>query len=154
MTAQAVEKILVHNNYDRAHLVGILQQVQSELNYLPQEALCQVAEGLGIPVSRVYSVATFYKAFSLTPRGEHQIHVCTGTACHVRGAPLVLGQLERDLEIGGGETTEDLKFSLDTVRCVGCCSLAPVVRIDEDTFGNVTQRQMGRILKKYRKSGD
>ncbi len=150
MTAQAVEKILVTNNYDRAHLVGILQQVQSELNYLPREALCQVAEGLGIPVSRVYSVATFYKAFSLTPRGEHQIHVCTGTACHVRGAPLMLGQLERDLEIGGGETTEDLKFSLDTVRCVGCCSLAPVVRIDEDTFGNVTQRQLGRILKKYR----
>ena len=150
MTAQAVEKILVHNNYDQAHLVGILQQVQSELNYLPQEALCQVAEGLGIPVSRVYSVATFYKAFSLTPRGEHQIHVCTGTACHVRGAPLMLGQLERDLNIGGGETTEDLKFSLDTVRCVGCCSLAPVVRIDEETFGNVTQRQLGRILKKYR----
>jgi NADH:ubiquinone oxidoreductase subunit E len=101
-------------------------------------------------VSRVFSVATFYKAFSLTPRGEHQIHVCTGTACHVRGAPLVLGQLERDLEITGGETTEDLKFSLDTVRCVGCCSLAPVVRIDEDTFGNVTQRQMSRILKKYK----
>ena len=150
MTAEAVNKILIDNNYDPAQLMAILQEVQSVFNYLPEDMLHRVAAQLSIPISRVYSVATFYKAFSLTPRGEHQVHVCTGTACHVRGAPLVLGQLTRDLGVDPGETTEDLGFSLDTVRCVGCCSLAPVVRIDEDTHGKVSQRGISKILKKYR----
>ena len=150
MTTKTVDKILIKNNYDSAHLVAILQQVQSVFNYLPEEAMHKVADQLNLPVSHIYAVATFYKAFSLTPRGDHQVHICTGTACHVRGAPMILGQLQRDLGIGEGETTDDLKFSLDTVRCVGCCSLAPVVRIDEETYGKVTQRQTSKILKKYR----
>ena len=150
MTAEAIQRILASVNYDEAHLVGVLQEVQSEFNYLPEEALELVAEGLSIPVSRVYSVATFYKAFSLVPRGEFMVSVCTGTACHVRGAPLLTGQLERELDIDVGGTTGDLKFSLEEVRCVGCCSLAPVVRIGEDTHGKLTQRQMTRVLKKYR----
>ena len=151
MTTQATDEILIRNNYDQAHLVGILQQLQAEFNYLPEEALQLVAKRLDIPFSRVYAVATFYKTFSLTPRGRHQIQVCTGTACHVRGAPLLLRQLERDLDIQTGGTTPDLEFSLDSVRCLGCCSLAPVVRIDWDTFGKLTQRQASRLLKKYKK---
>jgi len=151
MTTQATDEILIRNNYDQAHLVGILQQLQAEFNYLPEEALQLVANRLGIPFSRVYAVATFYKTFSLTPRGRHQIQVCTGTACHVRGAPLLLRQLERDLDIQTGGTTPDLEFSLDSVRCLGCCSLAPVVRIDVDTFGKLMQRQASRLLKKYKK---
>ena len=151
MTTQATNEILIRNNYDQAHLVGILQQLQAEFNYLPEEALQLVAKRLDIPFSRVYAVATFYKTFSLTPRGRHQIQVCTGTACHVRGAPLLLRQLERDLDIQTGGTTPDLEFSLDSVRCLGCCSLAPVVRIDWDTFGKLTQRQASRLLKKYKK---
>lgn len=151
MTTQATDEILIRNNYDQAHLVGILQQLQVEFNYLPEEALQLVAKRLDIPFSRVYAVATFYKTFSLTPRGRHQIQVCTGTACHVRGAPLLLRQLERDLDIQTGGTTPDLEFSLDSVRCLGCCSLAPVVRIDWDTFGKLTQRQASRLLKKYKK---
>jgi len=127
--------------------------LQVEFNYLPEEALQLVAKRLDIPFSRVYAVATFYKTFSLTPRGRHQIQVCTGTACHVRGAPLLLRQLERDLDIQTGGTTPDLEFSLDSVRCLGCCSLAPVVRIDWDTFGKLTQRQASRLLKKYKKKG-
>jgi len=153
MTTQATDEILIRNNYDQAHLVGILQQLQVEFNYLPEEALQLVAKRLDIPFSRVYAVATFYKTFSLTPRGRHQIQVCTGTACHVRGAPLLLRQLERDLDIQTGGTTPDLEFSLDSVRCLGCCSLAPVVRIDWDTFGKLTQRQASRLLKKYKKKG-
>ncbi len=151
MTTQATDEILIRNNYDQAHLVGILQQLQAEFNYLPEEALQLVAKRLDIPFSRVYAVATFYKTFSLTPRGRYQIQVCTGTACHVRGAPLLLRQLERDLDIQTGGTTPDLEFSLDSVRCLGCCSLAPVVRIDWDTFGKLTQRQASRLLKKYKK---
>jgi len=151
MTTQATDEILIRNNYDQAHLVGILQQLQAEFNYLPEEALQLVAKRLDIPFSRVYAVATFYKTFSLTPRGRHQIQVCTGTACHVRGAPLLLRQLERDLDIQTGGTTPDLEFSFDSVRCLGCCSLAPVVRIDVDTFGKLTQRQASRLLKKYKK---
>ena len=150
VTAQVVDRILASSNYDEAHLVGVLQKVQAEFNYLPEDALAQVARGLSIPISRVYSVATFYKAFSLVPRGKYMVSVCTGTACHVRGAPLITGQLERDLDIEVGGTTKDLMFSLETVRCVGCCSLAPVVRIGEDTHGKLTQRQTSKVLKRYK----
>jgi NADH-quinone oxidoreductase subunit E len=150
-SVQVIDNILTDNNFDRANLVTILQQVQAAFNYLPEPALHQVARRLDMPVAHVYGMATFYKAFSLVPRGKHQIQVCEGTACHVRGAPLLLRQLERELGIEVGATTPDLEFSLDSVRCVGCCSLAPVVRIDGDTYGKLTQKQVGRILKRIRK---
>jgi len=134
---------------DLSQLIGILQDIQSHFNYLPREALVRVSEKLEIPISQVYSVATFFKAFSLKPRGRHQINVCLGTACHVRGGPRILGKLERDLKVEAGGTTEDLRFTLDTVRCLGCCSLGPVVVIDNDTYGRLNQEKVAKLLDQY-----
>ena len=134
---------------DLSQLIGILQDIQSHFNYLPREALVRVSEKLEIPISQVYSVATFFKAFSLKPRGRHQINVCLGTACHVRGGPRILGKLERDLKVEAGGTTEDLRFTLDSVRCLGCCSLGPVVVIDNDTYGRLNQEKVAKLLDQY-----
>ena len=130
-------------------LVPVLQDVQAEYRYLPKEALQQVSHGLDVPVSQVYSVATFFKAFSLEPRGRHQINVCLGTACHVRGAVKVLEKLERELGISRGETTPDLKFSLETVNCVGACALGPMVIVDEDYHGEMNTDKVESVLKGY-----
>jgi NADH:ubiquinone oxidoreductase subunit E len=126
-----------------------LQDIQAEYNYLPREVLNQISQELQMPLSQVLRVATFYAAFSLKPRGRHLINVCLGTACHVRGGGRILEKLERELGIKSGEASSDLKFSLETVRCIGCCSLAPVIRIDEDTHGRLRQDKIPRILKKY-----
>lgn len=134
---------------DLSQLIGILQDIQSHFNYLPREALVRVSEKLEIPISQVYSVATFFKAFSLKPRGRHHINVCLGTACHVRGGPRILGKLERDLKVEAGGTTEDLRFTLDSVRCLGCCSLGPVVVIDNDTYGRLNQERVAKLLDQY-----
>lgn len=128
-------------------LVSILQDVQREYNYLPREALMKVTRDLNVPVSRVYSVATFFKAFSLVPRGRHLVSVCLGTACHVRGAVKVLEKIERELEIDSGETTKDLKFTLETVNCVGACALGPVVKVNEEYHGDMTAERVDSILK-------
>ncbi len=134
---------------DLSQLIGILQDIQSHFNYLPREALVRVSERLEIPISQVYSVATFFKAFSLKPRGRHQINVCLGTACHVRGGPRILGKLERDLKVEAGGTTEDLRFTLESVRCLGCCSLGPVVVIDNDTYGRLNQERVAKLIDQY-----
>lgn len=130
-------------------LVSILQDVQREYNYLPREALMKVTRDLNVPVSRVYSVATFFKAFSLVPRGRHLVSVCLGTACHVRGAVKVLEKIERELEIDSGETTKNLKFTLETVNCVGACALGPVVKVNEEYHGDMTAEKVDSILKDY-----
>jgi len=130
-------------------LIPILQDIQAQFYYLPKEALIQVSEAMDIPLSRIYSVATFFKAFSLEPRGRHMVSVCLGTACHVRGAPKVLEQIERNLKIRGGETTSDFKFTLETVNCMGCCALGPVVRIDGKYFGEINAGKVDSILNKY-----
>ncbi|MFQ5907187.1 MAG: NAD(P)H-dependent oxidoreductase subunit E [bacterium] len=130
--------------------IPILQEVNLEFNYLPEEALVYVAERLETPVSRLYEIATFFNAFSLEPRGKYTISICLGTACHVQGGGRILEKVERDLNVKAGETTEDLNFSLETVRCLGCCGLAPVVTIGDDLYGKVTQAQIPKILKKYR----
>ncbi len=127
-----VDRILADHRGERGPVVAILQDLNIEFGYLPKQALRYVAERLDIPVSRVYHVATFYKAFSLTPRGEHVIKVCMGTACHVRGAPRVLEALENRLEIRSGQTTKDRKFTLETVNCLGACAMGPVVVIDDE----------------------
>jgi NADH-quinone oxidoreductase subunit E len=116
---------------------------------LPKEALVQVSDTMGIPSSQVYSVATFFKAFSLKPRGKYLINVCLGTACHVRGAARVLDQIERTLAINPGETTEDLKFTLETVNCMGCCALGPVVKIDDQYFGEMGPEKVNPLLARY-----
>lgn len=134
---------------DKGQLISILQDIQTEFLYLPKEALVQVSETMGIPLSRVYSVATFFKAFSLKPRGKHLINVCLGTACHVRGAARVLDKLERSLGIRSGETTEDCKFTLETVNCMGCCALGPVVKIDGQYFGEMGPEKVNPLLARY-----
>jgi len=142
-----VGQVLQKYKYDKSLLVGILQDIQAEAGYLPKEVLEETSQGLGVPLSRVYSVATFFKAFSLKPRGRHLINVCMGTACHVRGAVKVLEQIEKELAVKTGETTPDLKFTLETVNCVGACALGPMVIIGEDYHGEMTPEAIGTMLK-------
>ena len=129
-------------------LMAVLEEIQTQYRYLPQDAMILVSERLGLPLSQVYSVATFYHAFSLVPRGEHTIHVCTGTACHVRGAVQVLNRLQTRLGVGPGGTTADRQFTLETVNCLGCCALGPVVVLDGDYQGRMTPRMVDRLLKR------
>jgi NADH-quinone oxidoreductase subunit E len=148
-----IESILERYPKDRESIMPILQDIQLEFNYLPRQALILVAGRLELPLSAVYRIATFYNAFSLKPRGKHMVTVCLGTACHVKGGPRILESLERLLSIGEGGTTDDMLFSLESVRCIGCCGLAPVITIGEDLYGKVTQAQLPKILKKYRDGG-
>lgn len=146
---EKVGRIIRHYQNESNMLVSILQDVQREYNYLPREALMKVTRDLNVPVSRVYSVATFFKAFSLKPRGRHLVSVCLGTACHVRGAIKVLEKIERELEIKSGETTGDLRFTLETVNCVGACALGPVVKVNEEYHGEMTSDKVDSVLASY-----
>jgi NADH-quinone oxidoreductase subunit E len=130
-------------------LTNILQNIQDEYNYLPPQAMERVAEKMGLPLSQVLHVATFYKAFSLEPRGEHLITVCLGTACHVRGGARLVEQAERLLKIRAGGTTPDLQFTLETVNCVGSCALGPVMIVDGEYYGKMASSKVERVLKKY-----
>ena len=132
-----------------SELIQILLDIQKELHWLPREALEKVAEKLKVPLSRVQHVATFYKAFSLVPKGRHEINICMGTACHVRGAPRVLDVVEKAIGIRPGETDRDMKFSLDTVNCLGCCALGPVMEIDDQQLGKLAPAKAAELLKKY-----
>ncbi len=144
-----VKEILDNYQCDRSQLISILQDIQAEYRYLPREALTQVAASMEIPMTQVYSVATFFRSFSLTPRGKHTVHVCTGTACHVRGAMRVLEEMERDLGVKKGKTTKDLQFTLETVNCVGACALGPITIIDGEYNGQMQPDKVKTILKKY-----
>ena len=127
-------------------LIAILQKVQEELSYLPEDAMTAIAKVTGLPESRVYAVASFYAQFRFTPRGKHTIMVCRGTACHVRGAEKILDETERHLGIEEGQTTEDLEYTLETVACIGCCALAPCVMIDEDVEAKLTPKKVAEII--------
>jgi len=144
-----VAQILKNYQHDQGMLVSILQDIQAADNYLSREALQQVSQGLDIPQSRVYSVATFFKAFSLQPRGRHVINICLGTACHVRGAGRVLDRLEQELGIKNGETSPDLKYTLETVNCLGACALGPIVVIDGEYSGEMTADKVKPLLKRF-----
>ena len=146
---EKVGSILDNYHRDKGMLISILQDIQAEFSYLPREALMQVSQGLEVPLSRVYSVATFFKAFSLTPRGRHLINVCLGTACHVRGAVRIMEGIERELGIKVGETTENLRFSLETVNCVGACALGPIVIIDGEYSGQMKTDKVKPLLEDY-----
>jgi NADH-quinone oxidoreductase subunit E len=152
MEAATIEAILDRHERAPSAIIAVLQDVQDEVNYLPEGALCYVAERLDIPASKVYSLATFYRAFSLKPRGKHLIHVCTGTACHVRGAVKIIDALEREIGIRAGETDEQLEFTLETVNCLGACALGPVVVIDGEYHGQMTGAKAGRQVRKLQKS--
>lgn len=145
-----IKRILSRNGNDSAMLVSILQDTQSEFGYLSREAITEVGKQLDIPLTQVYSVATFFKAFSLIPKGKHQIHVCLGTACHVRGADKILDTVERELGIKPGESDKDLNFSLDTVNCVGACALGPIVIIDGKYSGEMKIEAVKPLLDSYK----
>jgi NADH-quinone oxidoreductase subunit E len=147
--ASKVEAIIKKYEGDKGQLVSILQDIQTEYHYLPKQALDEVITLLGVPASQVYSVATFFKAFSLTPRGRHLIKVCLGTACHVRGAAKVVEKMELDLGVKRTETTPDLKYTLETVNCVGCCALGPMVMVDEKYHGQISSDKVSPLLAKY-----
>ncbi|OEF98722.1 NADH-quinone oxidoreductase subunit NuoE [Desulfuribacillus alkaliarsenatis] len=141
--------IEAHRNNPGA-LIIVLQKAQSVVGYLPKEIIKQIATGMNLSESKVYGVATFYSQFHLTPRGENIIRVCMGTACHVRGAVTILEKLQEQLHIKSGETSKDLKFTLETVACIGACGLAPVITINDDTYGKLKPSQLKDIINKYR----
>ena len=146
---EKVGQILKCYRNESGMLVSILQDVQKEYNYLPRETLIQVSRGLDVPLTRVYSMATFFKSFNLEPRGRHIINVCLGTACHVRGGVKVLEKIERELGIQQGGTTADLQYTLETVNCVGACALGPVVKINEEYHGEMTINKVESVLASY-----
>lgn len=133
-------------------VIQVMQDIQNEYRYLPKEALVYLAEHTGVPLSQVYHVATFYTAFSLKPKGKHIVTVCMGTACHVRGSPKVLDQIERALGIKAGETSADMEFSLETVNCVGSCAIGPIVIVDGKYHGKQTPKTIEKLLKDYKKT--
>jgi NADH-quinone oxidoreductase subunit E len=143
---EALDSILERHPAEPGALVELLQDVQKQLHYLPRPALEAAARHVGVPRAKVFSVATFYKTFSLNPRGEHLVRVCTGTACHVRGAALVVDELEKQLEVAPGETTPDMKYTLEVVNCVGACALAPVVMVNEDVHATVKPSAVADVL--------
>jgi len=150
MDTQAISKIL--NKHDKQHggLISILEDIQAKYSYLPEDALELVAEKTGRSLVDIYGVATFYKSFSLKPRGKHLISVCLGTACHVRGGKKVAEEIQNQLKIKSGETTADRQFTLETVNCLGACALGPVVVVDGHYFSNVTKSKVYDILEKAR----
>jgi len=147
MATQEVNQILKHYGNDPTDIIAILQDVQHAYRYLPKDVMETLAAKLDIPLSRIYHLATFFRAFSLEPRGKHELQVCLGTACHVRGAPRILEAIERGLKIRAGETTPDLQYTLETVNCVGACALGPVVVVDGQSKGKLTPQRAERLLK-------
>ena len=145
-------KIIEQYRGQKGILVPILQEINSTYNYLPENVLRYVSAELDIPLALIYRAATFYKAFSLKPVGKHKITVCSGTTCHVKGAPRIVDTLERELGIKPGETTEDMNFTLETVNCLGCCGLAPVMTVGEDLYGKVTQAKLPTIIEQCREA--
>ena len=149
MDTDRIDQIIDKHQCEASSLIQVLLELQSEHHWLPKEALERVSERLQVPLARIQHIATFYKAFSLVPRGRHEVHICMGTACHVRGAPRVLDTVQDLTGIKPGETDLDLKFSLETVNCLGCCALGPVVAIDGKTHGKVAPTETADLLKDY-----
>ena len=148
---ERIKSLIAKYNNQKHALISILQDIQAEYHYLPKEALEIASKTLNIPLIDIIGVATFYRSFSLKPKGKHQIVVCMGTACHVRGAPKILEEFERKLNIPCGETTPDGEFSLESVACLGCCAIGPVVVVDGNYPAQTTIRKIDSILKKYQK---
>lgn len=147
MKGVQLEKILKTHDYQKANVLAILQDIQASEKYLPRKTLEEVAQKLQIPVTQLYYLATFYRTFSLTPRGRHLVTVCTGTACHVKGAASILNTLEREFKVQPGETTGDKEYTLETVNCLGSCALAPLVVIDNHYHGRMLGTTVLLLLK-------
>ena len=150
MKAEPIVRIVEKHNNDRGGLISTLEDIQSKYGYLPEDALRIVAKRTGHSLVDLFGVATFYRSFSLKPKGRHLISVCLGTACHVRGAPIIAGEFERQLGISAGETTSDNEFTLETVNCLGACALGPMVVVDAHYYSNVNTRKVKQILKRAR----
>jgi len=149
MDKDRIDQIIDKHHREPSSLIQILLEIQAENHWLPKEALERIAERLQVPMTRIRHIATFYKAFSLVPKGRHEIHICMGTACHVRGASRVLDSVQSLTGIKPGETDVDLKFSLETVNCLGCCALGPVIDIDGKTHGKMSPAGTAGVLKNY-----
>lgn len=149
MDITKVDQIIDKHNSEASSLIQVLLEIQSENRWLPRQALERISDRLAVPLSRIQHIATFYKAFSLIPKGRHEIHICMGTACHVRGAQNVLKAVETYVGIKPGETDLDLKFSLETVNCLGCCALGPVMEVDGKIHGKLSPPETTDALKKY-----
>lgn len=149
MKAAAISEIIEKHCNKVDEVIAILQDLQASSGWLSEDTLRYVSEKLEVPLSRVYSLATFYKAFSLRPRGRHLITVCTGTTCHVRGAVEILEEIRRLIGIKPGRTTEDLTYSLETVNCVGACALGPVMIVDGKYFGKMTRKKVASVLEGF-----
>jgi NADH-quinone oxidoreductase subunit E len=141
-----LEEIFSHHTGDRQELIPILQETQERFRYLPAAAMREIAKFLHIPESAVYGVSTFYAQFKLTPLGKKVVRICRGTACHVRGASKVLAEMEKQLGIKAGETTNDMEYTLETVACIGACALAPTMTIDNETYGKMTAKKVAEVL--------
>jgi NADH-quinone oxidoreductase subunit E len=149
MDIDRIDQIIDRHQGEVSSLIQVLLEIQSENHWLPREALERVSKKLDVPFSRIRHIATFYKAFSLVPKGRHEVHVCMGTACHVRGAARVLDKVQDLTGIKAGETDLELKFSLETVNCLGCCALGPVMEIDGKTHGKISPANTADVLKSY-----
>ena len=147
MNNERIDQIIDNHHGEASSLIQVLLEIQRENRWLPKEMLTRVSEKLEVPLRRIQHIATFYKAFSLSPKGRHEVHICMGTACHVRGAGRVLEKVESETGIKPGETDLDLKFSLETVNCLGCCALGPVMEIDGTTHGRLSAADTTDVLK-------
>ncbi len=148
-----IGEVLTDEQKKRGVLIHALQKLQKEHNYLPEDRLRALSEKLGIPLAEIYSTASFYKHFYFKPRGRNIVCVCTGTACHVRGASKVLQAIEDEFGVKEGQTTPDMSLTLETVGCVGCCGLAPVVTVNDEVIGEVGPKKIGEIIDKVRSRG-
>ena len=150
---EKLDNILTHWKRDKSNLIEMLQDIQERYRHIPAQVAGTLAEELDVPLNRIYHIATFYKGFTLEPRGKYPISVCTGTACHVKGVTRILENIMRDLGVEKeGQATRDQLFSLESVRCLGCCGLAPVVAIGGEVYGNTSSVKIKRILDKIRKN--
>ncbi len=148
---EKVKQIIEKWNSDPEFVIEMMQDIQDEFRFVPKDALETMTLRIKVPLARLYHIATFYRSFSLTPRGKFEIQVCIGTACHVKGAPLIVDAFARELKIESGETTDNGLFTLEGVRCLGCCSLAPVVTIGDDLYSKVKTVDIPKLISKYRK---
>ncbi len=149
---EKIDAIISKWNSDAEFTIEMMQDVQDLYRHLPRQALMRISKATKTDLGRLYHIATFYKAFSLEPRGEHSIQVCMGTACHVKGATRVMDALARTLDVEPGKTTPDLKYTLEGVRCLGCCSLAPVVAMDDEIFSHVDSSMVTRVMRRHERT--
>ena len=147
--AEALKKVIDANKHDKSRLMGVMQEAQGIYGYLPIEVQQMIADGMGVPLEKVYGVATFYAQFALSPKGNYNISVCLGTACYVKGSGDVFNKIQEILGIGADECTPDGRFSLTACRCIGACGLAPVLTVNDEVFGRLTADDVPDILKKY-----